>query len=62
MPIHEGEDTRSQWVKQMMEASEAPMPFKQQVVNFAIALSAIMLAALASYTPADVDSSAPHLQ
>ena len=62
IPVHEGEDTSSQWVKQMMEASVAPMPFKQKVANFAIALSAIMLAAWASYSPADVDSPVPNLQ
>ena len=62
MPVYEAEDTRSQWVKQMMEASEAPMPFKQKVANLAIALSAIMLAALASYSPADVDSPVSNLQ
>ena len=51
VPNQESEDVGSQWVEQMMTASDAPMPLKSKVANFVVALLAITLAIVASHGP-----------
>jgi len=58
----ENEEANSQWVEQMMKASDAPMPFKHKVANAIVALLATTLAILASYEPTAADSVTPQLQ
>ena len=60
--MRESEEASYQWVRQMMTASDAPMPFKYQVGNFIVALLATTLVIVAFYEPASADLSPPQLQ
>ena len=61
-PIQEDEDANMQWVEQMMNASDASMPFKYKVANLIVALLATTLAIITSFDPTTADSSATQLQ
>ena len=60
--MRESEEASYQWVRQMMTASDAPMPFKYQVGNLIVALLATTLVIVAFHEPASADLSPPQLQ